>query len=620
MESLQQEEAQIAHQISMEKVRLLTGRAFISIFTNILTSSILIVSCMACAATPAIILWATLMIGVTSVRLFQVKAYQRDRNSHSAEEWLDAFVKSAFVMGCVWGLGIVWMAWGITDIQLAVIAFLVAGMTAGSAVFGAAHKPLALAYSIPMIIGFIAVLLSQQSFLHYMLAATVVLYGVLLWLILDRSARTFEDSSHRGFKNEQLAQRLSLALAREESARAAQTQLVANVSHELRTPLGAVIGMIDLAQISESKDKRRSFLGIARESANSLRIMLDDLLEVSKLDLGHLDLKSELLDPVILVQSVSDLFRIKAQDAGLELGLEIDWPQAQVIAGDNNRVRQILVNLVGNALKFTAEGEICLELRATCDEDGALADVVFKVRDTGVGIPEASRDRIFERFEQVDGSTNRAHQGAGLGLAISRELARAMGGDISVESRLGYGSCFTFTLPYKPIDTVQNDITLESLKASEEKVTEAAQLLADEAGPIRVLVVDDNEINCVLITAILGEAHIQYEVANSGQEALDILTASDEQQFDVILMDVQMPVMDGIEATMHIRKLDHVHAGVPILAVTANAFKEQRTNCLNAGMQGFVVKPIEADFLVDEVRRVAQFKTPQQNTRHLYVI
>jgi|GEM_PF-2636820 len=604
-----QEEVMIAKEMRSKQAKLLADRAGISIVTNLVTAVMLGLSCLSQAGLAAVVTWLGVMAVVVGLRLAQVRSFRRNTNRHTAEKWLDLFQYSAFATGTAWSLGIIWFGWLVGGVELAIIGFLVAGMTSGSAVFAAAYRPMAVAYGGPMIAALVFVLIYKGGLAHFLLVGAIVLYCLALLLILNRAAYDFEQSSKRSLENEKLAHRLSLALAREESAHAAQTQLVANVSHELRTPLGAVIGMIDLARVSADQDNREQFLGIARESADALRVMLDDLLEVSKLDLGHLELKSEAMDPSVLVQSVGDLFRLKAQDAGLAFHVETEWPDNLVIQGDNNRVRQILVNLVGNALKFTVAGSVSIHLSPKVDETGAVTAAIFTVADTGIGIPKNEQRRVFERFEQVDGASNRSHQGAGLGLAISRELARAMGGDIKLSSEPGDGSCFTFDLPCRQVDLetghdliAENMSELKDAEARDERYQKAFDRASDSG--VSVLVVDDNEINCVLITAILAQAGIHFDVANSGQEAIDAVKNVDNRRFDAVLMDVQMPGMDGIEATQVIRSLDAGVSQIPVIAVTANAFKEQRLKCLEAGMQGFVVKPIEADFMIDEIMRV----------------
>lgn len=607
------EETAIARDIEAEKVSILADRSGVSIISNVAVSIILAISCSSYVELVPALSWVGLMGLVVTLRLWQVRDYRKNPNRISSENWLRRFAISAFVMGMVWALGILWFGSMAGNTELATIGFIVAGMTAGAAVFGAAHRLMATVYAVPMLAALLGILLSKPSMSHYFLALTVLLFGAGLNAILRQAEKSFEDASRRSFENEKLANRLSLALAREESAHAAQTQLVANVSHELRTPLGAVIGMIDLAREVSDAESRERFLCIAKESAGALQVMLNDLLEVSKLDLGHLELQMKPMNPADLMKSVGDLFLMKASDAGLEFKVNIDWPDGHLINADNNRVRQILVNLVGNALKFTGDGTVTLELEADVDEEGLPQIARFIVKDSGIGIPKSEQKRIFERFEQVNGASSRSHQGAGLGLAISKELSQAMGGDITVKSAPGNGARFTFTLPCQSVsqrETRSNVMAVVPVKKPDTDKASTDNFPMPHEN-IRVLVVDDNEINCVLISAILGQAKFDYETAHSGAEALMLLQKRGVGPFDVVLMDVQMPNMDGIETTCAIRALPTEVADVPIIAVTANAFKEQRTQCLKAGMQGFVVKPIEAELLVDEIRRVILEAKPE---------
>ncbi|MGD8326999.1 MAG: HAMP domain-containing sensor histidine kinase, partial [Sphingomonadales bacterium] len=409
------EEAAIARDIKAEKVSLLADRSGVSIISNLAVSIVLAISCSSYVTLTPALSWVGLMGVVVTLRLLQVRNYRNNPNRFASEKWLRQFVISAFVMGMIWALGIVWFGSMVGDTELATIGFIVAGMTSGSAVFGVAHRLMAIAYVVPMLTALLGILLSKSGMSYYLLAITVLLYGAGLSSILKQGEKSFDEACRRSFENEKLANRLSLALAREESAHAAQTQLVANVSHELRTPLGAVIGMIDLARDVSDAESRERFLCIAKESAGALQVMLNDLLEVSKLDLGHLELQMKPMNPASLAKSVGDLFRLRAGDAGLDFEVHVDWPEGHLINADNNRVRQILVNLVGNALKFTSDGVVTLELKADVDEAGVPQCARFIVKDTGIGIPKSEQKRIFERFEQVNGASSRSHQGAGLG-------------------------------------------------------------------------------------------------------------------------------------------------------------------------------------------------------------
>lgn len=598
-----------------EKMRLLSGRAPVTILTNIANGAIIAFLCGPCLAHPTSWVWLGIMALLVAFRIAQVRAYRRNPDRRSPKQWANHFVFGAASMGIGWAIGIVMFGTGVEPHHIAMIAFLVSGMTAGSVAIGAAHRPISLAFSLPILASLFIALIIRGTMESYILAFSVAMYGFILLSILKFLSDEVDRSIRQGFEKDALANDLRHALAREESARAAQTQLVANVSHELRTPLSAVIGMIDLAKASEDEVNRKHFLSIARDSSDALLVMLDDLLEVSRLDLGHLDLKSEPMSPSVLAQSVGDLFRGKAENVGLQLVTKCDWPSNAVILGDNNRVRQILVNLVGNAIKFTNSGQITLSVEE-CVEGGEVKAVEFRVRDTGVGISPEHHARIFERFQQVDGGNTRTHQGTGLGLAISKELAEAMGGSLIVESEVGKGSVFIFTLPCEVATADAASAFLRNAPIAEaEETSDNEELLdlngfsidvamPDDKDQIYALIVDDNEINCVLISAMLGQAGIHYEVVNDGQEALNRLAREDAPCFDVVLMDVQMPEMDGLEATRRLRTLEHPHQQVPVIAVTANAFKEQCQACVEAGMQGFVVKPIDADKLVSEVKRV----------------
>ena len=382
--------------------------------------------------------------------------------------------------------------------------------------------------------------------------------------------------------------------AGEEAAAAAtraKTEFLATMSHEIRTPMNAILGMTHLLERSELTLNQRDQVHTIAASGDALLVILNDILDLSRIEAGKLTLEYKAFDLRRLLDDVINLMSARADEKGIALRVEYDPALPPVLHGDSARLRQVLLNLVGNAVKFTHKGNVTLRARRRRDvgDDDSLVPLELAVIDTGIGIEADKRATLFQPFSQADTGIARRYGGSGLGLAICKRLIEAMGGSIGVDSTPGAGSTFYAQLYLEQADTLDMGLTAE---------TSAANNLR----PLHILVADDQEINRRVVRALLTqEGHSVKEVA-SGQEALE---AVQHEQFDVVLMDLQMPQLDGIEATRHIRSLPNAdRAATPIIALTANILKEEREHCLQAGMDGFIVKPFTPDGLNEELSRV----------------
>jgi len=367
----------------------------------------------------------------------------------------------------------------------------------------------------------------------------------------------------------------------------AKHQFLANMSHEIRTPMNAIKGMTDILIRRNPKDDQREYLNSIKQSSDSLLIIVNDILDISKIEAGKIELVHEPFSLIDLVDHVHTLMQFKAEEKGLELRKDIPADQIYV-KGDATRLRQILINLIGNAIKFTENGLVTTTLKYKKNED--ILNLHFTVSDTGIGIDKDHLEKIFNSFEQAYSDTSRKFGGTGLGLSISRKLVELQNGKIWVESEKGKGSEFHFTIPYETAE-----ITEQDTKAESPDNPVAAQLKG-----IRILLVEDNQYNIIVAQEELEDAieDARVEVAVNGAIAVEKLKS---QAFDVILMDVQMPVMNGYEATKAIRVLDNEKARIPIIAMTANVLKEEVDLCFQAGMDDYIWKPFDTNELIQKI-------------------
>ncbi|MCF6291860.1 MAG: ATP-binding protein [Robiginitomaculum sp.] len=402
----------------------------------------------------------------------------------------------------------------------------------------------------------------------------------------------------------------------------AQEKYLAMMSHELRTPMNAVLGMAKhLAETDMTEDQLENVKTII-DAGDVMMSLLNDLLDKSKLDAGKFSLENTNVDLRHMLQKMVRLWRPTIEAQGLAFSLEIGDEVISAIRGDSVRIRQILSNLLSNAAKFTNSGSVILSVHAKPLADGKV-EVDFSVRDTGIGMSEEVQKNLFNAYVQANSSTSREYGGTGLGLSISRQLAQMMGGDLVVESKENLGSIFHFIASFETSSKSQNQEAKDVDNVPKAQVTERAiaPLVAKPAAApkptddsLRILAVEDNPINQRVLAAFLRPIGGEVVWAGHGQEALELLADS---YFDVVLMDIQMPVMDGLTAAKTLRDSDSINVDVPIIAMTANAMLGDRETCLAAGMNDYVSKPIDPKTLyksisklVDEYRAVKQ--TSQQ--------
>ncbi|XPV77805.1 MAG: ATP-binding protein [Desulfovibrio sp.] len=382
-----------------------------------------------------------------------------------------------------------------------------------------------------------------------------------------------------------------------EAASMAKSEFLATMSHEIRSPMHIVIGVADLLAKSRLTSRQKELVKLLRTSGDNLLNLLNDILDISKIEAGEISLEYREFSVRKLISDICQSMRPQAEDKGLLLNCHIDDNVSDLVQGDEGRLRQVLINLVGNACKFTDVGEIAVDV--TCLKmEGVQAELKFVVQDTGIGIAEDKLDTIFDMFTQAESGASRQYGGTGLGLAISKKLTQLMGGNITVASQPGEGCTFSFTVKL---------ITINSMNPSHEILpatdVEPERVLPDRDEPVRVLLADDSEFIRILMETYLQEPEFNLDMVEDGQQAIDMYR---NNVYELVLMDIQMPVVDGYAAISEIRHIEEElgKRPIPIIALTANAMIEDKKRCLSIGASGYLPKPFKRQNLIDKIKRI----------------
>jgi CheY-like chemotaxis protein/nitrogen-specific signal transduction histidine kinase len=386
------------------------------------------------------------------------------------------------------------------------------------------------------------------------------------------------------FERKKVEEEMQIARLKAEESDKSKSEFLANMSHEIRTPMNAIMGYVDLVLKDNLDTEHREYLETVRESGQMLLALINDVLDLSKIEAGQLVVENSTCSLKELFRQVEHLANglIKSSSSSVDLSIVIDPAISDVVLLDSMRLQQVLNNLVSNAIKFTPKGGVEFGVKVVDKE------LLFYVKDSGIGIAAKDFDKIFKMFGQADASTTRKFGGSGLGLTISKKIIDLLGGKMWVESELGRGSNFQFTIPYNPI------IKVKTLVAETDSISQEKELL---------LLVEDNLINQRLTKLILEKSGYAVLTANNGQVAVDLFKSN--PKIKLIIMDIQMPVLDGLSATKEIRTLEFENklSKIPIIALTAHAMKGDKEKCLEAGCDNYLSKPILIELLVNTIKK-----------------
>lgn len=542
---------------------------------------------------PGVIAWLILKLTISATRALQQIRQFKQGDALNVDGVRQINFWLWMTEGCAWGLGGLAALAG-QDTTTLMAAITLAGVCGMAAFTLQAHWPYVAVYCLPGLLPIsLITALRGDSFGLYVSGAMCAV-TICLLTVSKQAEKRISDILQLRFTNARLAQEREAALKLVERQIDEKSQFVATMSHELRTPLHGMLGLTRMLQSSSLPDSDKQRLGLIERSGEHLLTVINNILDFTRIEGGHLVTESRPFDLHALVTDVCALHSVTAQAKSLAIHWDAPLPGSYAVMGDAPRVRQILLNLIGNAVKFTQHGGIWIQSFRRPEQQGQSGHMVFRITDTGVGISATDIGHIFTAFKQADGSSQQRKDGTGLGLTISRAMAHAMGGDITCTSVQGQGSTFELTLPLEMAPADQT-ATIPSTHIDIAPMPPASpQTQVQPPPPLRgrVLLAEDNEVNAMVVEAQLRQHGLDVEHCPDGNAVIQSVCRGQDRP-DLILMDCLMPILDGFESTRLIRTDEQNRRlpRMPIVALTANALSEDEARCLQAGMDGYLSKP-----------------------------
>lgn len=551
-------------------------------------------------------MWVMVMVSALAVR-WRFSRGVLEHNERISSSQMSVLLVLTALSGVGWGATPFLFNPDASIKALSMPVLMVAGMTAAASLSFSSHLRVVTAFNVPALSMLGLYYITHPGVEEFAMLATILLYYLAIQQLTQRSNKTLLQALTNQARAEEQSRRIEnqktafAALARNyrdaaeqaKSADMTKSVFIANMSHEIRTPMNGVIGMLTALQETELTSDQKRFAEIAQNSANGLLYMINDILDLSKIESG----KMTLTQAEFLLQDTTDVvvesLKHSAANKGVDLFVEIDAEVPCALIGDETRLRQVLFNLAGNAVKFTDSGSVTISVKTTGRGEDDRTALLFSISDTGIGISDEDMARLFNRFERVDSDRVRETTGAGLGLAIASDLINLMGGKLKCESVVDEGSTFSFTVVLKAQQALQKP----EISVGEAQPKPRRQL------DLNLLVAEDNFVNRQVISALLEKTGITISFAVNGQEAVE---KAKSEPFDAILMDVQMPIMGGAEAAAAIRKSGLGPDKLPIFAATADTEFEVSAEFRNAQMNGVIYKPFKLDELVGILEQVAE--------------
>lgn len=589
-------DAELKARVDFGCARILRRNAIPSIVTNMVLSALVAVVAWVHGLEVAAIGWFALGMAVNVLRVVVSRGFDAgaDPASRKDRSWPRRYALSAGLSGCVWGsIGFLFI---FPDEPNAAMFFIVivAGITAGSVSSSSPHFPALAWFLVPVLLPLSLALALRQEPLFYVIAGTLVMYLLMLLFTGRNINSTLRQSLEARFRQESLVEDLVRARDEANVANRAKSEFLSSMSHEIRTPLNGILGMVHLLRETNLDDGQRGRLNNVWDSCNALRALIDDILDMSKIEAGTVEIETVAFDLQELVGNSRLLFSDLADEKGLRFTVDAALAEIEAVEGDPTRIRQVLWNLLSNAIKFTPDGSVTLTMAWLETEDqgeavGATPMLRIEVTDSGIGMAPKSLETLFDPFVQADVSTTRKFGGTGLGLSIVKNLLDLMGGEIKVTSELGRGSSFTVYLPLPRVSPDRLASSGEPRNTVRWRTTR----------PLRILLAEDQPLNALVATELIERHGHRVDHVTDGVQAVEAATALD---YDLILMDAHMPFMDGAAATEEIRA-SGTGGDVAIVAVTADALTSQSKKLRAAGVDAILTKPYTDSELMSVVTK-----------------